>query len=101
MASAVATNPATIQDPWAKLANQALLGTERRPFSLPAPGVPLGDLLSRLDSEDPERAMLSAAAAISLYKRAGRLPAVDNRPLPEPSEPEEWPRCSPQAGQHL
>ena len=53
---------------WQELVATALLGTERRAVPLPPPGDALGDLLAPLDGTDPERALLGAAAALSLYQ---------------------------------
>ncbi len=104
---------------WQDVVTTALVGTERRSLSLtPSPATPplsnrssyeegkegsgqLGNLLSHLNHSDREGTLLSAAAAISLYQKAGQLPAKDNQPLPEPCQPEELPSCSPHAAQHL
>src|SRR3954454_4616982 len=86
---------------WQQLVAAALLGTERRPAPLPPPGEPLGDLLVGLQDADPERRLLAAAAALSLYRRCGELPPTDASPLSEQCEPETRPRCSARAGLHL
>ena len=116
---------------WQEVVTTALVGTERRSLSLTPPcppspeGAPcpplakggeqgksftlggrggsdqLSDLLSRLNDSDPEGALLSAAAAISLYQQAGQLPVKDNQLLPNPCQPDELPICSTCAGQYL
>ncbi len=86
---------------WQEVLTTALVGTERRSLSLNPPTGQLGDLLSHLNPSDPEGALLSTAAAISLYQQAGQLPVKDNQPLPDPCPPDELPCCSTHAGQHL
>ena len=107
---------------WQDVVTTALVGTERRSLSLNPSSHPplsplskggieevskeeesgqLGDLLSHLNHSDPEGALLSAAAAISLYQQAGQLPVKDNQPLPEPCQPDELPACSTRTGQYL
>jgi hypothetical protein len=61
----------------------------------------LSGFLCDLNHSDPEEALLSAAAALSLYQQAGQLPVKDNQPLPEPCQPEELPCCNHRAGQYL
>jgi hypothetical protein len=61
----------------------------------------LDHLLSRLKDSEPEVALLSAAAVISLYQQAGQVPVKHNQPLPEPCQPDELPCCNTRAGQHL
>ena len=116
---------------WQEVVTTALVGTERRsliltpptPLSkggeLPTPltkggeqgktftlegrggSDQLSDVLSRLNDSDPEGALLSAAAAISLYQQAGKLPVKDNQLLPDPCQPDELPCCSTRTGQYL
>jgi hypothetical protein len=87
-------------DSWQQIVTTAVLGTERQLPSLLGSG-PLGALLARLPGEEPERSLLGAAAAASLYRRAGRLPRTDPAPLPEPSAQEELPTCSALATPYL
>ncbi|MCL4515099.1 MAG: DUF5691 domain-containing protein [Firmicutes bacterium] len=71
---------------------------------MPSLDGPLGGLLARLNGGDNggrEGTLLGASAILSLYLRAGRSPEIDNQPLPEPCSPDDLPRCSPRAGQHL
>ncbi|MBE9127673.1 MULTISPECIES: DUF5691 domain-containing protein [unclassified Coleofasciculus] len=91
---------------WQDTLTTALVGTERKPLNrIPSHQLgasdQLGHLLSQLNYTDPEGALLSAAAAISLHQRAGQLPLMNNQPLPEPCPPDELPVCSPRAAQHL
>lgn len=86
--------------PWEELLSAALLGTARRPFELPPAGGPLGDLLAGIDPQEPEAALLSAAAATALFRMAGQLPANAGEPLP-PAPPEASPVASEQAGRCL
>jgi hypothetical protein len=79
----------------------ALLGTERRPVSVPRPVGPLGETLARLDDSDGEGALLAAAATVALWRRAGRRPLADSDPLPEPCPPEDVPRVGAAAGERL
>lgn len=84
---------------WNELVTNAYLGTQRRGIDLsPLPGK-LGGLVASLSGQgkDPEHALLGAAAALSLGRRAGRIqpgyPALaemqpapdDNRPRPGPA----------------
>ncbi|MBV9467855.1 MAG: hypothetical protein JO316_24740 [Abitibacteriaceae bacterium] len=93
---------------WENVLKTALLGTERQPLSM-AGGVQgngnqsddLGVLLSQLNGADSEAALLSAASALTLYQRAGHLPAMGKSAVPEPCPPDTLPRCSAQAGTRL
>ncbi len=67
---------------WDDLVSTALLGTQRRrpdPVGLPAAVRPLV-------AGGPEEALLTAAAVLANYRRAGQVPArpeaLDTRPLP-------------------
>jgi len=86
---------------WKELVTTALVGTERQPFTLPQVGGPLGSLLAQLDSADQERALLSASALVALYRLAGRVVDVAPGALSAPCEPDDAPRCTPRAAQHL
>ena len=87
--------------PWETLVTAALLGTERQAFTPPAEVGLLGELLSRLDATNPEAALLSAAAAVSLHQQVGQLPAIVRQPLPTACDLDDLPRCSAQANHHL
>ncbi len=88
-------------DHWEDVVKIALLGTPRQPFKLALQGGRLDELLSRLAGADGECALLGSAAAISVYRRAGRVPTRDDQPLPQPCDRDERPRCSVRAGQRL
>ena len=83
---------------WQDITTAALLGTERQPFTPPAAPGELGALLARLPA-DSEAALLGAAAASSLARRAGTLPPVSDAPLPSPCPPETLPVCGPRVAQ--
>jgi hypothetical protein len=93
--------PSSFPQYWRELATAALLGTERQGLPASVPEGPLAELLARLDASDREGALLGAAAAVALYRRVGRRPAADPRPLPAPCDREELPRCSGRAARHL
>jgi hypothetical protein len=79
----------------------ALVGTERQPVPVPTGAGALGALLARVDAADGEAALLQAAAALTLYARAGWLPPTDPAPLPESAPPDTQPRVTERAGEHL
>jgi hypothetical protein len=85
---------------WKELATAALLGSERQSPALPGAGSPLGDVLAGIDGSDRERSLLAAAAAVSLYLRAGRLPPPLRRPE-EPCPDDDVPGAGRQAALHL
>jgi hypothetical protein len=87
-----------MQELWPNIVNHALLGTDRRPFTVPS-----GEarLLAQLAERPQEEALLAAAAALSVYRRAGVVPPVSGKVPVEPCPPEEMPYCSATAGQHL
>jgi len=89
---------AQIETIWEEITSAALLGTERRAFVLPSASGPLVEVLNGLGGEGQ---LLGAAAAVALYRRAGRKPGHDSRPLPEACSPEELPPCSSASSQHL
>lgn len=100
-ASPEATTGAAYGTLWQELIAQALLGTARQPLRLPSPDAPVTALLAGLDPAEPERAVLGAAAVLSLYRQAGRLPPVDRTPAPTPCPPDPQLVCTPQAAEHL
>ncbi|HEV2778837.1 MAG TPA: DUF5691 domain-containing protein [Actinophytocola sp.] len=77
---------------WTELVSVALLGTARREVDTAALPEPVRRLV---DDREPERALLSAAALLAAYRRAGRLPVreatalspapVDDRELVGPA----------------
>lgn len=86
---------------WNTLVAGTLLGTERQAPSLPQADGSLGEVLASLETENPARTALSAAAALSLYRRAGWLPGQDAAAPPAPAEAEEHPVCSSAASLRL
>src|SRR5690349_13547249 len=86
---------------WLEVVNSALLGTERKPPTLPPGDTPLDSTLSRLNGSDSERALLGAAATLSIYSRAGQVPRADNEPAAEPCPPEAFTICSPRSAEHI
>ena len=86
---------------WQDILKAAIIGTERSALVLPARNDALGNLLATLDANARETSLLSAAATVALYERAGQLPTVDSQLLPVPAESEDIPCCSARAAQHL
>ncbi|MDX2099422.1 MAG: DUF5691 domain-containing protein [Leptolyngbyaceae cyanobacterium bins.59] len=86
---------------WQKVAATALVGTERQPFTVPTATGLLGKLLSQLNSPSPEAVLLTTAATLSLYKRAGGLPAPYSVPRQETCDRTDLPRCSLRAARLL
>ncbi|MBO0860147.1 MAG: hypothetical protein J2P21_17080 [Chloracidobacterium sp.] len=86
---------------WTEITNTALMGCERKSLSLDFPSGKLGGLLTQLDPNDREGALLGATAIVSLYERAGTLPLKDAQPAPEACAPDEAPRCSERAAIRL
>ena len=90
-----------IETVWQELLTSALLGTERRPPTLPTTPGQLGDVLAGLDPTDSPRYLLDAAAALALYRRAGRLPERTSANPVSACAPDELPRCNPAAAARL
>lgn len=91
---------------WQELVATALLGTERQPPSFALHGsVPqtsaLNDALTRLDLNEREQALLSAAAIVNLYQRCGAQPPIDPQAPIDVCQPDETLRCSRRAGRRL
>lgn len=86
---------------WPELIKTALLGTARQPLKLPASTGKLGDVLARIETSEAERAVLSAAAMVSVYRRVGAQPITFDAPLPTVCPDETRPRCSARAGLRL
>jgi hypothetical protein len=113
-APAVPSSAAPLAPRWADLLAAALVGTARRRpplfgLGLDVPFGPDPDPNRRssprhepgqerqfrpADGGDPAAALLAAAAVLSARSRAGRLPEVGPRRLPEPAAPDERPACS-------
>src|SRR4051812_43826940 len=87
---------------WQNLVTTALVGTAKQPVALASSeSEALNNFLAHLDPQDPERALLSAAAIVSLRRRAGQVAAVNDDPLPEPCDLDDLPLISARAGSHL
>lgn len=89
---------------WGDLLRTALLGTERQPGKLSEADGVLGETLVLCKADDREGAVLSAAAAVSLYRRAGTLPEEksDKNPIaPAPIALEDLPRIGARSSSHL
>jgi Family of unknown function (DUF5691) len=86
---------------WQEILKIAIVGTARTALSLSARDDALGDVLSTLDANARESSLLSAAAAVALYERAGQLPAEEHQALPVPAETNDLPCCNARAAQHL
>lgn len=93
--------------PWQELTKLALLGTERQKEPLRADGV-LGAVLARIAAPPAspatatrELALLDATAVVSTYQRAGHVPPVVTRALPDTCPPEDAAALGAQAAFHL
>lgn len=84
-----------------RILSNALLGTSRQPFKPSGGEEGLGDLLRNLPGENPEKALLGAAAASFLFERAGSRLPVDRQPLPDPAPADTLRPCSARSRQHL
>jgi hypothetical protein len=87
---------------WQTLVTTATLGTDRQPLSLPKSkddraATPieyrLDRLLAQIDTTDPAKALLSAAAVLSLVQKAGRVPVIPDFDPISPCPPEDLPVC--------
>ena len=86
---------------WQDILKTAIIGTERNALALPARNDALGTVLATLDTNSRESSLLSAAATMALYERAGQVPTKDSQPLPVPAEADDVPCCNARAAQHL
>jgi hypothetical protein len=83
---------------WKSLLTTALVGTQRRPLNLEDSVEPFRNLVAQLEQQEPERALLALAGAMTLYQRAGQSAPIDTTPLLDPCEGDELPPCSTHAG---
>ena len=87
---------------WQAISESALLGTQRKPYGKsPAEA---NDPVSSLIQQEENANLLRDAALLSLYRRAGRLPALAAESATgerNVSPYVDLPRCSPRAGQLL
>jgi len=79
---------------WEQLLSTAILGTERQSPALPAQTGALGAMLDKLKDRDPEHLLLGAAAAVTLFRRAGFTAPTDSEPLPKPCADDPRPECT-------
>lgn len=86
---------------WQDLVKTAVVGTQRQQMKNFSQENQLGEVLSRLDSNDKEGSLLSAAGAIYLYQKAGKLAAIDNKKTLETCDLDDLPYCSQLSEQHL
>ena len=85
---------------WAEAVNSALLGTEREAPGLAGDASPLGRALDALREQGAEARLLSAAALLAGYRRAGMIPPPASAP-PPPAPTDEAAACSPLAARVL
>ncbi|WP_410640875.1 DUF5691 domain-containing protein [Amycolatopsis sp. lyj-346] len=83
---------------WEDLVGTALLGTRRRALDPAAQPPAVQELVA--GRADPAEQLLAAAAVLTSYRRAGRQPLRDVRPLPE-AAPDERPFVPPLARERL
>lgn len=86
---------------WQALLGAAILGADRAPSLADAVDGAAGTMLGRLDTADPAAAMLSQAAILSVYGRAGRRATVDAGEAPPPAPRGDRPAVSARAGRQL
>jgi len=80
----------------------ALIGTQRQPFTPISTDGNLGQLLANVDTTNQEAALLSTAAIVTMYQQAGQLPITNHQlPIPEPCELDDLPHCSDRTGYYL
>lgn len=96
-----ATYAAEVAASWQAVTAAALLGTERQPPRSLEPGGPLGDIIRQSAGASTERGVLLAAAALSLFQRAGTPPSRFEGLLPGPCTLDDLPRCTPGAARAL
>ncbi|GAB4554420.1 MAG: hypothetical protein OHK0023_24520 [Anaerolineae bacterium] len=78
---------------WVNLVTSATIGTSRAEFRLSEADDPaLQALLARIDTSNPEKALLEAAAIVSLYRRAARMLPASARALPPTAPSDDLPR---------
>ncbi len=86
---------------WQDLVKTAVVGTQRQQLKNFSQENQLGEVLSRLDSNDKEGSLLSAAGAIYLYQKSGKLAAIDRKKTVETCDLDDLPYCSQVSEQHL
>ncbi len=86
---------------WQDLVKTAVVGTQRQQLKIVKQDNQLDEVLSRLDINDKEGSLLKAAGVISLYQKAGKLTAIDNKKNDETCDLDDLPFCSQDSEQHL
>lgn len=79
---------------WQTLVTAVTIGTDRQPVVLPeAKDDRLDSLLAQIDTTDPAKALLRAAALLSVAQKAGRVSTVPDFDAVSPCPPEDLPIC--------
>ena len=87
-----------IDDPdWSALVSAALLGTERTGGSAPIPET----VATLVAGAETEQAMLVAAGAVAIRRRAGRSTTLDGAPIPPAAEPDGRPQLTGNAARYV
>lgn len=86
---------------WQALLGAAILGADRGTYLLDGAGGGAATLLAQTAGQDPAEAMLTQAAILSTYGRAGRRIAGESPPQLELAPADERPTCSARAGRQL
>lgn len=86
---------------WRSVTAMAMLGTERQGAAPLAISGPIGDIIRQSQGASIERNLLLAAAALTLYRRAGSWPSPLAESPPEPCPINDLPRCPPKAARTL
>lgn len=87
---------------WDKLLSSALIGTANHPVKISTDDTPLGDLLNRINTENAEQQLLTAAAAIHLHHKAGQTVVRSfEGQLPDQCNKETYPPAHPESIGHL
>jgi hypothetical protein len=93
--------PATASDLWNALLKTALLGTDRTPLPELHTDGHMQTFFAQVDPSNKEKALLTAAALLSVYRSCGTLPNKATASPLTPAEPESIPRCTPGAAAYL
>lgn len=87
---------------WQTPISAAMLGTERQALIVPQTNQESVDrLLARIDTTNPAKALLRAAAVLELAEKAGRVPPIGEVEAVSACIAEELPMCSPLAAESL
>ncbi|HIK30380.1 MAG TPA: hypothetical protein IGS17_12775 [Oscillatoriales cyanobacterium M59_W2019_021] len=86
---------------WQTLVRAAIAGTDRQLLTFPQVQDEIDRLLAQLDTANPAKALLDAAALLYFVRQAGRVPTVVDGDAIPPSLADDAPVCSPQAARCL